>query len=133
MPIRSVAISESGLGRPDRSARLFTNLSSGRWEKPCPGEPSRLPSLSSQAEHWQTIWSLCRRLRPRALRAGLLDSIQRVGDHPVPNGGRRELVGRRKVAGFGLAAGASSEDEVLIVVAGCAQRSLIVHSGYVAV
>src|ERR1700728_1337378 len=62
----------------------------------------------------------------------MLTSVQRRRDHPVAGGGRRELVGRREVTGLGLAAGASPEDVVLVVVAGRAQRRVIVHAGNVA-
>src|SRR6201999_4641437 len=104
---------------------MLGRLSGGRKES-CSSEPSGLPPLRSQAQHGKPVRRLRRRLRTGALRTGLLDSVQRVGDDPVADCGGGELIRRREMASLGLAADATSEDEALVVVAWCAHRSLIV-------
>src|SRR5246127_4359338 len=125
--------SQRGIGASAGWARLMAQPSSGRREEPCAGEPTLLPPLSSQTEHRKSAIRLGSGFGARGIPPRLLDSVQRVGDDPVPRGGRRELVRRREMTGLGLAAGAPAKNEALVVVARRTQRSLIVHARHVAV
>src|ERR1700733_9980743 len=125
LPLISVRPSAGGTG-----ARRKAPANTVR--EPASGQLPDLPAVFG-AEHRKPVGRLGRRpARILARRTDLLNSVERVGDHPKSRLRGRELVDDEMTC-LGLTARAASENEPLVVVARRTRRRVVVHPRHVAV
>src|ERR1700733_13328045 len=133
--IRSLPLYPSGGISVRRSAsdtRVRREASANTVREPAAGQLPDLPAVFG-AEHRKPVGRLGRRpARILARRTDLLNSVERVGDHPKSRLRGRELVDDEMTC-LGLTARAASEDEPLVVVARRTRRRVVVHPRHVAV